>query len=59
MEKNIVIEIRDGMIQSVYCPDDTYVIHILDHDDLDIQDASLQAYYNDLQEEVKNLKNCY
>lgn len=57
--KNIIIEIADGIIKAVYCPDETYTVDILDHDDKDIPDKSLQAYYEDLKKETKNLKNCY
>lgn len=59
MEKNIIVEIRDGIIQAVYCPDETYIVNVLDHDDRNIPDKAVQAYYDDLQEETKNLKNCY
>lgn len=59
MEKNIIIEIVDGIIQCVYCPDEHYNVHVLDHNDKNIPDKSLHAYYNDLEEEIKNLKNCY
>jgi len=59
MEKNIIIEISDGIIQAVYCPDETYIVNVLDHDDRNIPDKSLQAYYDDLKKEIKNLKNCY
>lgn len=59
MEKNIVIEIVNGIIQCVYCPDETYIVHVLDHSDRNIPDKSLQAYYDDVEEEIKNLKNCY
>jgi CRISPR/Cas system-associated protein Csx1 len=59
MEKNIIIEIRDGIIQGVFCPDETYIVNVLDHNDRKIPDKSLQAYYDDLEKEIKNLKNCY
>jgi len=59
MEKNIIIKISDGIIQAVYCPDETYIVDILDSDDKNIPDKSLQAYYEDLEKETKNLKNCY
>ncbi len=59
MEKNIIIEISDGIIQAVYCPDETYIVNVLDHDDKNVPDKSLQAYYDDLKQEIKNLKNCY
>lgn len=59
MEKNIIIEISGGIIQAVYCPDETYVVNVLDHDDRNIPDKSLRAYYEDLEKEIKNLKNCY
>lgn len=59
MEKNIIIEISDGIIQAVYCPDETYVVHVLDHNDKTVPDKSLQAYYQDVEKEIKNLVNCY
>lgn len=59
MEKNIIVEISNGIIQAVYCPDETYVVNVLDHDDEDIEDKALQGYYEDLKDEIKNLKNCY
>ena len=59
MEKNIIVEIHHGIIQAVYCPDETYIVNILDHDDKNTIHKSVQEYYNDLQEEIKNLKNCY
>lgn len=65
MEKNIVVEIKDGIVQAVYCPDETYIVNILDHDDWNRDagyshvDHSLDTYYRDVQNYTKQLKNCY
>jgi hypothetical protein len=55
--KNIVIEISGGLIQAVYCPDETYSIHILDRDDQNVGDE-VREYYRDVEEEINNLKKC-
>lgn len=59
MMRNIIVEIEDGIIQAVYCPDETYVVNILDHSDRENCDILMKDYYDDLEEEIKHLKNCY
>ena len=59
-EKHIVVEIHDGIIQAVYCPDETYVVDILDHDAWDAGvDESLDNYYKDVEKSTENLKDLY
>ena len=59
-EKHIIVEVHDGIIQSVYCPDETYVVDILDHDAWDTGvDESLDNYYKDVEKSTENLKDCY
>ena len=32
MEKRVVVELdEDGVVVSVYCPDETYIVDLLDH----------------------------
>jgi len=59
--KNIIVEVdEDGIIQGVWCPDETYVVNVLDYADWDRSvDESMDNYYNDLEKEIENLKNCY
>ena len=60
MAKNIVIEIEDGMVQSVFCPDEEYNVHVLDWDVTKIEDdQSVADYFADVEKEKKNLKDCY
>ena len=34
MEKRVVVELdEDGVVVSVYCPDETYIVDLLDHAD--------------------------
>jgi len=64
-DKHIVIEIEDGIIQAVYCPNETYVVDILDYTDWNREagvghvDQSMDNYYRDVQDSTKNLKDCY
>ena len=58
MDKNIIVEIEDGIIQGVYCPDETYVVNVLDHSDTD-ESAIMEEYYKDLEKTKENLKNMY
>ena len=49
--KNVVVEVEDGIIQAVYCPDETYNVHILDRDDIEAEyDTSVSQYYQDVEE---------
>jgi len=59
--KNIIVEVdEDGIIQGVWCPDETYVVNVLDYGDWDRNvDESMDNYYSDLEKEIENLKNCY
>tara|TARA_Y100000114_G_C11720514_1_gene308226 strand:+ start:300 stop:476 length:177 start_codon:yes stop_codon:yes gene_type:complete len=58
MDKNIIVEIEDGIIQGVYCPDETYVVNVLDHSDTD-DSLIMEEYYKDLEKTKENLKNMY
>ncbi len=62
MSKNIIVELdEDGFICGVYCPDETYVVNVLDRRHwTDDCDQSMDNYYRSLEEEIEdNLKNCY
>jgi hypothetical protein len=61
MEKNIIVELDEsGLVVGVHCPDETYVVNVLDYRDWDNGvDDSMNQYYEDLELEVENLKNCY
>jgi|TARA_B100001094_G_C18126577_1_gene769834 hypothetical protein len=61
MSKNIVVELDEsGLIAGIYCPDETYVVNVLDYRDWDNgTDDSLNKYYQDLEKELENLKDCY
>jgi|TARA_R110000744_G_scaffold248035_1_gene364471 hypothetical protein len=57
--KNIVIDIEDGIVQSVFCPDGEYNVHVLDKNIMDEDDESVIEYFKDVEKEKKNLKDCY
>ena len=59
--KNIIVELDEaGLVEAVYCPDETYVVNVLDYRDWDNGvDESMDNYYSDLEKEAENLKNCY
>jgi len=61
MSKNIIVELDEaGLIAAVHCPDETYVVNVLDYQDWDNGvDDSMNQYYEDLEKETENLKNCY
>lgn len=61
MNKNIIVELdENGLVVGVHCPDETYVVNVLDYRDWDNGvDDSMNQYYEDLELEVENLKNCY
>ena len=66
MEKRVVVEMdEDGVVVAVYCPDETYIVDLLDHADLNRDagyshvDQSLDNYYRDVQETTRDLKNCF
>jgi len=49
-DKHIVVTIQNGIIQSVYCPDETYIVDILDYDDWESSvDESMDNYYKDVE----------
>lgn len=65
-DKHIVVELdEDGLVAGVYCPDETYIVDVLDHTDwnrnagLAHVDQSLDNYYRDVEESTRKLKNCY
>jgi len=58
--KNIIVEVSDGVIVGVYCPDNTYNVNILDHDDREAEvNQEVLNYYNDLEKEKENLVDLY
>jgi len=66
MSKNIVVEVdQDGFVVAVYCPDETYVVDLLDHADWNRDEGmselgpGMDKYYRDVQNSTKDLKNCY
>ena len=66
MSKNIVVEVdKDGFVVAVYCPDETYIVDLLDHADwnrdegMSELDPTMDKYYRDVQNSTKDLKNCY
>ncbi len=66
MENRVIVEVdEDGVVVAVYCPDETYVVDLLDHADwnrnsgLSEIDMSMDRYYRDVQETTRDLKNCF
>ena len=62
MDKNIIVELDEsGLVVAVYCPDETYVVNVLDRRDFnDGCDQSMYNYYSSLEEDIEeNLKNCF
>lgn len=58
--KNVIVEIEYGMVKAVYCPDETYVVNVLDRDDQDGEiNHVMREYYRDLEDEIEHLKNCF
>ena len=57
--RNIIIEVSDGMIQAVHCPDATYVVDVLDHDAWRGADDCADRYFSELEKEIENMENCY
>lgn len=61
-DKHIVVERdEDGFVVAVYCPDETYVVDLLDHAEWNhsSEDKSVDSYYKDVQESTRDLKNCF
>ena len=64
--KEIIVELDEsGFVAGVHCPDETYVVNVLDYRDwcyssqyTDGGDA-MDKYYSDLEKEIENLKDCY
>ena len=60
MSKNIIVEMSDGIINAVYCPDSEYDVHILDWSVYNEDHSqSVVEYFNDVEKEKKNLVDCY
>tara|TARA_R110000824_G_C15107566_1_gene666859 strand:+ start:42 stop:221 length:180 start_codon:yes stop_codon:yes gene_type:complete len=55
--KNIVVEVEDGIVQAVYCPDETYNVHILDMDNTE-GSQEVSQYYKDVEEICNELVDC-
>ena len=55
--KNVVVEIEDGIVQAVYCPDETYDVHVLDHDNTE-ESPEVVQYYQDVEEICNQLVDC-
>ena len=55
--KNVVVEIEDGIVQAVYCPDWTYDVHILDNDNTE-ESQKVTQYYKDVEEICNQLVDC-
>ena len=57
--KNVVVEVQDGIVTAVYCPDETYNVHILDLDDIEVEhDLNVQQYYQDVEQITNELVDC-
>jgi capsule polysaccharide export protein KpsC/LpsZ len=56
--KNIVVVVEDGVIQSVYCPNEGYQVHILDYDDIGIAGEDVSQYYKDVESICDKLVDC-
>tara|TARA_R100001244_G_scaffold82958_1_gene64192 strand:- start:207 stop:410 length:204 start_codon:yes stop_codon:yes gene_type:complete len=59
--KNVVVEVQDGIVQAVYCPDETYNVHILDRDDTEVvgfHSREVAKYYKDVEEICNELVDC-
>ena len=65
--KQIIVELDEsGLISGIYCPDETYVVNVLDYRDwcdaksgTHGRDDIVHKYYSDLEKEIENLKDCY
>ena len=57
--KNVVVEVQDGIVTAVYCPDENYNVHILDLDDMEVEhDLNVQQYYQDVEQITNELVDC-
>ena len=57
LNKKIVVEVQNGIVQAVYCPNESYEVHILDYDDINSGDEVSQ-YYKDVESICENLVDC-
>ena len=59
--KDIIVEVdEDGFVSAVYCPDETYVVHVLDRiDQKKANTLEIQNYYKALEDEIEDLHNCF
>lgn len=69
--KQIIVELDEsGFVSGVYCPDETYVVNVLDYRDwcngrddnrehVQTHLSIMDKYYSDLEKEIENLKDCY
>tara|TARA_R100000008_G_scaffold24592_1_gene13259 strand:+ start:392 stop:586 length:195 start_codon:yes stop_codon:yes gene_type:complete len=55
--KNVVVEVQDGIVQAVYCPDETYNVHVLDYDNTE-ESPEIVQYYQDVEEICNELVDC-
>ena len=57
--KNVVVEVQDGIVTAVYCPDESYNVHVLDLDDMEAEhDLNVQQYYQDVEQITNELVDC-
>lgn len=56
--KDIIVEVDDGMIVGVFCPNESYNVHILDHGDERDKQSVAGQYYSDLEDTKTKLVNC-
>ena len=61
VDKQVVVELdEDGFVVAVYCPDQTYVINILDRADMKrFNTREVEQYYEDVEKSLDDLSNCY
>lgn len=57
INKKIVVEVEDGIVQAVYCPNESYEVHILDHDDAN-SGEEVSQYYKDVESYTVKLVDC-
>lgn len=59
--KHIVVELDDdGFVVGIWCPDETYVVDILDRADMKRGNTiEIENYYIEVEKCLDNLKNCY
>ena len=57
LNKKIVVEVESGIVQAVYCPNESYEVHILDYYDINSGDEVSQ-YYKDVESICEKLVDC-